>query len=173
MAEVLPGFVRGKLYVRNLSSTKAEDEDDEDSLGERMGVNGFDLFTPRYRLCKRDLDFIEEMCHTEQMFVITDPAFPDNPIVYASRAFCRFTGYRSSDIVGVNCRFLQGNETDGKNVKTIRRATKTGLDATLGILNYKKNGEIVRFLGHKCSHLVPFAEKRFYSVLQSILHDNP
>ncbi|MFP3360174.1 PAS domain-containing protein, partial [Planococcus sp. SIMBA_143] len=43
--------------------------------------------------------------------VITDPELPDNPIVYANEGFEKLTGYTSEEILGFNCRFLQGEDT--------------------------------------------------------------
>ena len=73
-------------------------------------------------------------------FVITDPALPDNPIVYASEAFCRFTGYDKKDIENRNCRFLQGEKTNLEDVRLIRMAIEQRKEASVKLLNYKKDG---------------------------------
>ena len=44
--------------------------------------------------------------------IITDPRLPDNPIVFVNDAFLRMTGYERGEIMGRNCRFLQGADTD-------------------------------------------------------------
>ena len=44
----------------------------------------------------------------QRSYVITDPALPDNPIIFASKGFCELTGYSLENILGRNCRFLQG-----------------------------------------------------------------
>lgn len=49
-------------------------------------------------------------------FVVTDPALPDNPIRYASAAFCRLTGYPVEEVLNRNCRFLQGAESERQKV---------------------------------------------------------
>ncbi|CAN0583499.1 unnamed protein product, partial [Ectocarpus sp. 12 AP-2014] len=48
---------------------------------------------------------------------ITDPTLPDNPIVYVNEAFTDLTGYRMEEIVGQNCRFLQGPDTTPESVE--------------------------------------------------------
>ena len=73
-------------------------------------------------------------------FVITDPSFLDNPIVYASEGFCYLTGYNKEEIENRNCRFLQGPETDSKDVAKIRAAINEGCEASVELLNYKKDG---------------------------------
>ncbi|KAK4339535.1 hypothetical protein RND71_040997 [Anisodus tanguticus] len=76
----------------------------------------------------------------QQTFVVSDATKPDCPIVYASSGFFTMTGYSSKEIVGRNCRFLQGKDTDQKEVEKIREAVKTGKSYCGRLLNYKKNG---------------------------------
>jgi PAS domain S-box-containing protein len=56
--------------------------------------------------------------------LITDPTLPDNPAIFANEAFSRLTGYASEDILGRNCRILQGRDTDPKVVAEISAALK-------------------------------------------------
>ena len=49
---------------------------------------------------------------TRMSMIITDPRRPDNPIVFANDAFLRLTGYERQEVMGKNCRFLQGPKTD-------------------------------------------------------------
>eukprot|EP00959_Pyramimonas_sp_CCMP1952_P311248 6513808-Pyramimonas_sp.AAC.1 len=55
-------------------------------------------------------------------FVVTDPFLPDCPIVFASEGFYHMTGYGPDEILGKNCRFLQGEKTDKADVKKISDA---------------------------------------------------
>lgn len=75
-----------------------------------------------------------------QSVVITDPALPDNPMIFISEEFETQTGYSAEEALGRNCRFLQGPETDSKAIEAIRRALKTESPVTVDILNYKKDG---------------------------------
>ncbi|MGB3406578.1 MAG: PAS domain-containing protein [Jannaschia sp.] len=72
--------------------------------------------------------------------ILTDPRADDNPIVYVNDAFERMTGYSRSAVIGRNCRFLQGEETDKKAVDRLRAAVETGADITVDILNYRADG---------------------------------
>ena len=56
--------------------------------------------------------------------VITDPRRPDNPIVYITPEFEQHTGYAKEEVLGRNCRFLQGPETDPKAVAALRHCTR-------------------------------------------------
>ena len=73
--------------------------------------------------------------------LITDPNQPDNPIIYSNPAFSRITGYSADEIMGRNCRFLQGPDTDQQAVAQIRHAFAHRQEVTVTLLNYRKNGQ--------------------------------
>jgi PAS domain S-box-containing protein len=87
-----------------------------------------------------DFSFIKALQTAQQNFVVTDPSLPDNPIVYASQGFLNLTGYSLDQILGRNCRFLQGPETDPKSVERIRKAIEQGNDMSVCLLNYRVDG---------------------------------
>jgi PAS domain S-box-containing protein len=91
-------------------------------------------------LAGSDFALIESLTIGRQSFVLTDPHLPDNPIVYASGAFYRLTGFTREETLGRNCRFLQGPETEHKAVEKIRTSIQQGIDASVTLLNYKKDG---------------------------------
>ncbi len=72
--------------------------------------------------------------------VISDAALPDNPIVYANPAFLALSGYPEQEVIGYNCRFLQGPGTDPMTVRRIREAIAGGQPIQTSILNYHKDG---------------------------------
>nr|AML78563.1 putative LOV domain-containing protein [Hilleria latifolia] len=82
----------------------------------------------------------EALASLQQTFVVSDATKPDCPIMYASSGFFTMTGYSSKEIIGRNCRFLQGPETDKKEVEKIRKAVKNGSSYCGRLLNYKKDG---------------------------------
>jgi PAS domain S-box-containing protein len=71
---------------------------------------------------------------------ISDPSQPDNPIIYANEGFERLTGYSCSDVLGKNCRFLQGPETDQSTVDELRTAIQQQRPVMVELLNYRKDG---------------------------------
>lgn len=77
---------------------------------------------------------------TRMPMVITDPRLPDNPIVFVNAAFQTLTGYDRDEIVGRNCRFLQGPDTDPAAIRAIREAVATASDLQVDLLNYRKDG---------------------------------
>ncbi|KAF8406775.1 hypothetical protein HHK36_008867 [Tetracentron sinense] len=76
----------------------------------------------------------------KQTFVVSDASRPDCPIMYASNGFFSMTGYSSKEVIGRNCRFLQGPDTDQDEVAKVRNAVKTGKSYCGRLLNYKKDG---------------------------------
>ena len=77
---------------------------------------------------------------TRMPMIVTDPRQSDNPILFANRAFLEMTGYELNEIVGTNCRFLQGPDTDQETIAAIRSAIASRRDIAVEILNYRKNG---------------------------------
>ena len=77
---------------------------------------------------------------TRMPMIVTDPNQPDNPILFVNKAFLAMTGYTSDELVGTNCRFLQGPETDKATVNEVREAVAAEREIAVEILNYRKNG---------------------------------
>ncbi|KAF5836329.1 putative blue light receptor [Dunaliella salina] len=86
------------------------------------------------------LDLATTVERIQQNFVISDPSLPDCPIVFASDAFLDLTEYKREEVLGRNCRFLQGKDTDPKTVDAIREAVRNQKELTVRILNYTKSG---------------------------------
>jgi PAS domain S-box-containing protein len=74
--------------------------------------------------------------------VITDPSQPDDPIVYVNPAFERTTGYTAEEVVGRNCRFLQGDDWDQPVLGELRAAVREGRHCTVILRNYRKDGAL-------------------------------
>lgn len=77
---------------------------------------------------------------TRMPMIITDPRQDDNPIIFCNEAFQKLTGYDREEIIGANCRFLQGPDTDREKVAEVRRAVEAGTDVAVDLLNYRKDG---------------------------------
>jgi PAS domain S-box-containing protein len=77
---------------------------------------------------------------TPMPMVITDPRVENNPIVLANKAFLDLTGYSGDEVIGRNCRFLQGEGTSSESVDEIRRALSAERNLEIEILNYRKDG---------------------------------
>jgi PAS domain S-box-containing protein len=87
-----------------------------------------------------DLQGLLEADEAEMSVVISNPALPDNPMIYVSEEFERQTGYSAEEAIGRNCRFLQGADTNPHAVQAIREALAARTTFTIDILNYRKDG---------------------------------
>ncbi|GAB4180699.1 MAG: hypothetical protein Fur006_15190 [Coleofasciculaceae cyanobacterium] len=72
--------------------------------------------------------------------VIADARKPDMPITYVNPAFERLTGYSAQEVIGRNCRFLQGNDTDQPALDELREALREGKGCKVVLANYRKDG---------------------------------
>ncbi|SDN33838.1 EAL domain-containing protein [Vreelandella arcis] len=74
--------------------------------------------------------------------LIADATQPELPIVYANRAFTMMTGYAQAEVLGQNCRFLQGAGTDPTDVALIRQHLSEQRDIHVTLRNYRKDGSL-------------------------------
>ena len=81
------------------------------------------------------------MDHMPVSVTLADPTRADCPLVYVNSEFCRTTGYAFDDVIGKNCRFLQGDGTDADAIERIRKAICAGEALEIELLNYRKSGE--------------------------------
>ncbi|GMI46276.1 hypothetical protein TrCOL_g324 [Triparma columacea] len=97
-------------------------------------------FGPVKTLMEPDFRLMHALSGSQQNFAISDPSLPDNPIVYVSQGFLDLTGYKLDQVLGRNCRFLQGPGTDQSAVDVIRKGLREGVDTSVCLLNYKADG---------------------------------
>ncbi len=88
---------------------------------------------------RRDLALLA-VERTRMPMMVSDPRQSDDPIVLANQAFLDLTGYAADEVIGRNCRFLQGPKTDPAAIQKIRDALAAGTDFDIELLNYRKDG---------------------------------
>ena len=107
-----------------------------DEPSDRLGVeHAADAF-PR----SPGMLFKQAMAQTRMSICLSDPHLPDNPIVFANRAFRELTGYEDGELIGRNCRFLQGPKTDPAPIAAMREAIANEDVVIVEMLNYRKDG---------------------------------
>lgn len=72
--------------------------------------------------------------------VIVDAQAPDMPINYVNEAFLSLTGYAKHEVMGRNCRFLQGPETNPETVAIMRQRLHARREIQVTIQNLRKDG---------------------------------
>jgi len=87
---------------------------------------------------------------------LADPDLEDAPIIYANKAFERLTGYSQEDIIGHNCRFLQGDDRDQPARFQIAEAMKNHEAVEVTLRDYKKDGTLF----HNHLKIIPLFDKK-------------
>lgn len=87
---------------------------------------------------------------------LADPDLEDAPIIYANKAFERLTGYGQAEIVGRNCRFLQGDDREQPGRYQIVEALKNHREVEVTLRNYKKDGTLF----HNHLRVIPLFDKK-------------
>lgn len=84
--------------------------------------------------------FAAAMRASRMAMIITDPRKPDNPIIFVNEAFQLLTGYSREEVIGRNCRFLQGKDTDQATLMEMGQAIEAGQAFNVELVNYRKDG---------------------------------
>ncbi|KAL1809531.1 phototropin-2 isoform X2 [Daucus carota subsp. sativus] len=126
---------------RRWSSSKVEKfEDQSIIISEVKHSDSWDNVNAE-RHVRQGIDLATTLERIEKNFVITDPRLPDNPIIFASDSFLTLTEFTREEILGRNCRFLQGPDTDQAVVQNIRDAIREQREVTVQLINYSKSGK--------------------------------
>lgn len=138
-------LIDGQGQEHWLATTKVPLRDKNGEIIGLVGINrditeAKEISDALHRASEENLLLAQAVEAASDGIVITDATAPDNPVIYVNPAFSRITGYEQSEIVGRNCRFLQGPETDHEALESVRAAIKEGRSVSTTLLNYRKDG---------------------------------
>jgi PAS domain S-box-containing protein len=133
---------------------------EELSVGDVAGAAGGGVPEPSPRNIVRAVD------EAPVGITLSDPALPDNPLVYANQGYAELTGYDIEEVLGRNCRLLQGPDTDEEPVAKMRAALDDEEPVSVEVLNYRKDGTpfwnrvtlAPLYDGDELSHYIGFQE---------------
>lgn len=112
-------------------ATQRPDLSDHGKAGSQLGLSSGEQM--------RTL-FEQAMGQTRMAMALADPLQDDAPLVYVNDAFIRLTGYARDQVLGRNCRFLQGDGTDPRSVQRVRQALEDERVIVEELLNYRADG---------------------------------
>ncbi|WP_277552265.1 PAS domain S-box protein [Halobaculum limi] len=112
-----------------------------DADGEVVAVRGAIRDISDERAQERQISLLKRAIDASPVGVtLADVRRDDEPLMYVNQAFEELTGYDESEVLGRNCRFLQGEETREEPVATLRAAIDAGEPATVELRNYRADG---------------------------------
>lgn len=87
------------------------------------------------------MDVLRATCDKMKIAVtVADPDCDDHPLIYANPAFLELTGYAADEVLGRNCRFLQGPGTNDADLEPLRARMSRSRYGSACMLNYRKDG---------------------------------
>ena len=94
------------------------------------------------RRLERDMQLLQQIIEAEAALpmVVADASAPDMPLIFANAAFERLSGYPRAEVLGRNCRFLQGDDDNAAALAVLRDALAGGRDCSVTLLNRRRDG---------------------------------
>lgn len=100
--------------------------------------------TTKQSATRRRHPVLESIRHSPIATVVSDPNIEDNPLVAVNQAFLDLTGYKEDEVLGRNCRFLRGPDTENTQTKKLRDGIHQKQPTLAELVNYRKDGSRFR-----------------------------
>lgn len=121
---------------RDTVFTRGEDGSPQQILGTAQDITHRKLSEEMLKLRERAIEA------SSNAIVIVDMRLPDQGIIYVNPAFEKMTGYLPQEVLGKNCRFLQGNDKQQPQIEELRGCIQAGESCTVVLRNYRKDGRL-------------------------------
>lgn len=113
-----------------------------DAHGDRTAMMVFGDVTERKNAFEEAELFKKAIEAIDVGITLADPNLPDTPLIYANPSFLDKTGYSKEEVIGRNCRFLQGDSRNQSARSTIRNAIQEHRSTQTELVNYTKSGDL-------------------------------
>lgn len=124
------------MYFEAAASNKLGDENHSNVVLNLKDITQQKIQSDRLQLLEK------AVAASSNGIIITDATLPDNPIIYVSPGFEKVTGYSASEVIGLNCRFLQGADTNQPVRYDLRKNLLEDEESRIEIRNYRKDGTL-------------------------------
>ena len=131
MVAAMTEYRRANTDLRRLNLAQEESRTQVEQQGIQLQIQLTELLTKTTALDKAPFGIL-----------MADPSQPDLPVVYANEAFTQITGYATHEVIGRNCRFLQGPASEPKSIESLRRAIMNRESVETDIVNYRRDGQL-------------------------------
>lgn len=125
---------------RTIRRFSAQVRDGEDRYFGRLYI--FEDITQRKQAEERLRLLERAVAASNNGILISDAQVPDHPVIYVNSGFERITGYTKEEVIGKNCRFLQGSDKAQPALEKLRHAIISGSETQVVLRNYRKNGSL-------------------------------
>ena len=158
--------------------------------GQITGVHGYLRDVTAQRRPEQELLVKNQAMNEADVGIcIADNQRGDTPLVYVNEGFERLTGYEAHEVIGNNCRFLQGEATDPESVSELRESIEKGVPTSVSLVNYRKDDlpfwnrvqitpirsnddEVEHFLGFQTDITEEKRNEQLLAVLNRVLRHN-
>lgn len=114
-----------------------------DSRGNLTGYRGSDTDITDLMEAEQRNRLLQKAVESSTVgIVLADMQQDDRPIIYVNPAFEQISGYKPAEVVGRNCRFLQGEDRLQPDLDIVRKAIREGSSCRVTLRNYRKNGKL-------------------------------
>jgi PAS domain S-box-containing protein len=135
------GDVVGIVCHEHIGGTREWTDDELDFAGDVADITYRALRNHERREQRQELERKDRAMDAAPVGItISDPAQEDNPLIYVNDRFTEITGYDEAEVLGSNCRFLQGERTSAESVSEMREAIDAAEPVTVELRNYRKDG---------------------------------
>lgn len=124
------------IWLRDIVSVVEEGECPTMLRGFMFDITDLKLVEETLRLRERAL------AATSNGIIICDARLANNPVIYVNPAFEEITGYSATEVIGLNCRFLQCTDVEQPAIKELQAAIKLGKSCKVVLRNYRKDGTL-------------------------------
>jgi len=128
----------GQLLTTDTTDTTNNKNSNSNSIKDPVSSSLVSISSSTLGLLELKVSAMEAV---KEGIAIADATKPDMPLIYVNSGFCSMTGYSKEEVLGKNCRFLQGPGTEDHTVEVLKRSISEEKPCVVEIMNYRRSGD--------------------------------